>query len=202
MRVEYIQVSTVEHAKAFFGPIARAERQWRSAQYFEPLLKSARAKLGVGEHDRAEAYIFGDEPFPEFDASAHRSHFPVSVKVLHAADLSLGPGEVMDLSAVPTQFPWDTGDSEIYVILNVQRLFLGRHSTLRVNGNVFILNCEEVLANSMRDGYASIEVGASNEVQQRSFLRTKPMDSAGVRQGAAPCLQCTSVVMPQERQTI
>jgi|694.fasta_scaffold39373_4 hypothetical protein len=172
LRSEYVQISTIEEAYEFFGPLSSEQRQWRSARYFDPLLKSARAKLGVGEHDRAEAYIFGCGPYPTLDSSAHRSHFPVSVKVLYATQMTLAPGETLDLTAVPTEFPWDIHDQEPYLLLNVQRLQFGRHSTLRVNGNVFILKCEEALADGLHDGYATIQVGASNAVQQRSFQRT------------------------------
>lgn len=169
--VEYVLIPTVEEAKQFFGPITIEERKWRNEVYFNELLKSPRSKLGIGEHDRAEAYIFGNGNYPVTDANAHQSHFPVSVKVIQIEELFLSCGETLDLTAYPNEFPWDTGDSEIYLQITVKRLVFSNQSKLVVNGNVFILNCEELVANDINDGHATIELGTSNLVQQRSFTR-------------------------------
>lgn len=170
--VYYIRIPTVKAAKQFFGPVSLQERAWRSKMYFDAVLQSARSKLGLGEHDRAEAYIFGNGDFPVSDRTAHQSHFPVSVKVMEINELFLSPNEVIDLSALAEEFPWDTGDSEIYLHLTIQRLILSCQSKLTVNGNVFILNCAEVLANDHNGGQATIELGTSETVQKRSFFRS------------------------------
>ncbi|WPO81408.1 hypothetical protein SD427_11600 [Chryseobacterium sp. JJR-5R] len=175
---EYILIPTVKETKQFFGPITSEERTWRDKMYFDALLKSPRSKLGIGEHDRAEAYIFGNGIFPDVDSDAHKNHFPVSVKVMRIEELFIPPGETVDLTAHPGEFPWDTGDSEIYLHLTVKRLILSRQSRLVVNGNVFILNCEEAVAHDLNGGYAIIELGTSDFIQQLSFPRLRPVDEA------------------------
>jgi len=171
-KIDYVRIPTVEEAKQFFGPVSSDERAWRSKIYFDAVLQSARSKLGIGEHDRAEAYIFGDGSFPERDRVAHQSHFPVSVKAMKINELFLSPNEVIDLTALAEEFPWDTGDSEIYLHLTIERLILSCHSKLIVKGNVFILNCGEVVANDLNGGQAIIELGSSDAVQERSFSRS------------------------------
>jgi len=171
---EYILIPTVEEMRRFCGPVAPKERKWRDKVYFDLLLKSPRSKLGIGEHDRAEAYIFGNAGFPAQDLEAHKSHFPVSVKVMRIRELSLSPGETVDLSAHPDEFPWDTGDAEIYLYLTIERLIFGNRSKLAVNGNVLILNCKEAVADHLDNGYATIELGSSDLIQQRSFSRMHP----------------------------
>jgi len=171
-KVNYVRIPTVEEAKDFFGPISPEERAWRSKMYFDAVLKRPRSKLGLGEHDRAEAYIFGDGSFPEGDKAAHQSHFPVSVKVIEINELFISPFQVMDFTALAEEFPWDTGDSEIYLHLTIKRLVLGCQSKLKVNGNVFILKCGEVFANDRNGGQAIIELGSSDAVQERSFFRS------------------------------
>jgi len=169
--VDYVRIQTVERARQFFGPITLKERDWRSKMYFDAILQSPRSKLGLGEHDRAEAYIFGGGNFPVCDQVAHQSHFPVSVKVMTINELFLSPGELIDLTTLAKEFPWDTGDSEIYLHVTIQKLILSNRSKLTVNGNVFILNCAEVVANNLNGGQAIIELGSSDAVQERSFSR-------------------------------
>ncbi|MDO3628611.1 hypothetical protein [Mucilaginibacter sp. BT774] len=175
--VDYIRIPTVEEAKQFFGPISPEERAWRGKMYFNEMLQTPRSKLGLGEHDRAEAYIFGDGIFPERDKAAHQSHFPVSVKVIAINELFLSPFQVMDLTALAEEFPWDIGDSEIYLHLTIQRLILGCQSKLIVNGNVLILYCAEAVANDLNGGQAIIELGSSDAVQERSFFRPRPVSN-------------------------
>ncbi|AEW00555.1 hypothetical protein A4D02_24810 [Niastella koreensis] len=173
--VSYLRIQTVEEAKHFFGPVAAAERVWRSAVYFDALLNSPRSRLGIGDHDRAEAYIFGNGVFPGKDHAAHRSHFPVSVKVMTIDELFIAPFEVVDLSAHADEFPWNTGGAEIYLHLTINRLVLHAQSKLVVKGNVFILNCLKATGANIGDNHAVIELGASSLVQPSIASRTMPM---------------------------
>ncbi len=166
---EYLCIETAEDARQLFGPVSSAEREWRSKVCFEPLEKSGRARLGIGEHDRAEAYILANGKFPLSDGKAHHTHFPISVKNIHAECLFVGPGEVLDLSVRPEEFPWDTRDAELYLHLSVKQLILSQQSRLVVNGNVFILKCEQLIANDLQGGTAVISLGASDAIQQTSF---------------------------------
>lgn len=169
IEIDYIQILSVESAKLFFGPISQEERVWRNEVYFRDLELSPRSKLGIGEHDRAESYIFGNGLFPNYDFEAHQSHFPISVKVMKINELFLITNEMLDLSVDPSEFPWDIGDSEIYLHLSVKKLILSEGTKLCVNGNVFILNCTELIGNEFSNGFTTIELGTSDKIQQRSF---------------------------------
>ncbi|OQP39949.1 hypothetical protein A4H97_17175 [Niastella yeongjuensis] len=173
--VRYLRIPTVEEARHFFGPVAAAERVWRNAVCFDALLTSPRSRLGIGEHDRAEAYIFGNGVFPEEDRAAHRRHFPVSVKVMTIDELFIAPHEVVDLSAHADEFPWNTDGAEIYLHLTINRLALHAQSKLVVKGNVFILNCLKAIGNIIGDNQAVIELGSSSLVQHSIASRTMPM---------------------------
>jgi len=173
--VAYRRISSVEEAKNFFGPISVKERAWRGDVYFNALLKSARSRLGIGEHDRAEAYIFGNGNYPIRDEQAHLNHFPVSVKVMKVDALFIAPGEVVDLTAYADEFPWPIGEEEIYLHLTINRLVLSAQSKLLVKGNVFILNCLKAIGNNMGEDQAIIELGSSNSVQHSVASRLIPI---------------------------
>jgi len=173
--VRYLRIPTVEEARHFFGPVAAAERAWRNAVCFDALLTSPRSRLGIGDHDRAEAYIFGNGVFPVEDRAAHQSHFPVSVKVMTIDELFIAPHETVDLSAHADEFPWNTGGAEIYLHLTINRLILHAQSKLVVKGNVFILNCIKAIGNKTGENHAVIELGGASLLQRSIASRTMPM---------------------------
>ncbi|MBV8390837.1 MAG: hypothetical protein JO080_13625, partial [Mucilaginibacter sp.] len=150
------------------------ERAWRGDVYFDALLKSPRSRLGIGEHDRAEAYIFGNGSYPDQDKRAHLNHFPVSVKVMTMDELYIAPREVVDLTAYADEFPWPIGEEEIYLHLTINRLILSAQSKIVVKGNVFILNCLKAIGNNISEDQAIIELGSSNSVQHSRVSRLIP----------------------------
>lgn len=161
----YLQIATFQEGRDFFGPIADDERLWRGERCFNALLGSPRSKLGIGEHDRAEAYIFGNGLFPHADAEAHKRHLPVSVKSVTIEELFIGPHQTVDLSAHAGEFPWAMDTSEIYLHVTINKLFLSNQSKLVVKGNVFVLNCKHAIAYNMAGGHATIELGSQPAVQ-------------------------------------
>lgn len=174
LSIEYCRIQTVDEARDFFGPISPEERAWRDEKYFSALANSPRSKLGIGEHDRAESYIFGNGIYPNADVKGHENHFPVSVKVVNIDELYISQYETMDLSAHADEFPWETGESEIYLHLTIKRLILSGGSTLKIQGNVLILNCDEVVSNNTDKNAATIELGGSESLQLRSVSRIQP----------------------------
>jgi len=158
---EYLRIPDVLTAKQFFGPINADEREWRSNNYFIEICDSARSQLGIGEHDRAEAFIFGAGEYPERDNTAHDSHFPISVKVMNFNELELKKDESIDLTAHASEFPWDVGKAEVYLYVRVKRLILGNGSRIEVNGNVFILDCQKAIGTNLEPTQqANIIVGS------------------------------------------
>jgi hypothetical protein len=171
MRVEYVRILTLNDAKQFFGPISHDERVWRQTIYFDDLLRSPRARLGIGQHDRGEAFMFSNGDLPMIDAPGHTNHFPISVKVATIDELFVPEGETVDLSAVKEEFPWVIGEAEVYLKLTVNKLVLGRQSTVSIKGNVLIFTCHNVVGNGIGDHYATLEVGGAEAPQQSMASR-------------------------------
>jgi hypothetical protein len=163
----YLRISSFEEAKVRFSKISERERLWRGEKYYDEVLKSSRARLGIGEHDRAEAYIFGNGAFPEGDKESHERHFPIPVKVMTIDELYLSPFEVLDLSTTAEEFPWDVGHREIYVHLVVNKLILNAGSKLLVKNNVFVMDCLQAIGNNLNGNQAIIELRGTNTVQRR-----------------------------------
>lgn len=178
--VEYLRIPSIEEGKSFFGPVTVEERAWRSDVYFNELLKSPRSRLGIGEHDRAEAYVFGNAGYPQGDNVAHQRHFPISVKVMKADELFIGPDELLELTAYADEFPWEIDDEEIYLHLILNKLILGAGSKLLVKGNVFILNCLKVIGRDVAESQAIIELCSSDSVQHSLASRLTPAKIAEI----------------------
>ncbi|MFC4235966.1 hypothetical protein ACFOY8_12040 [Thalassospira xianhensis] len=144
--IKYVQLQNLLEAKEFFGPLSEAERLWRSQQSFATLIASPRAKLGIGEHDRGEAHIFGGHGYPSGDQVSLDRHFPLNVKIVSVSELAIGDDETCDFSATPEEFPWPVspGD-ELYLKMDVDRLTFGMNSSLSVKGNVFVLDCGTIV---------------------------------------------------------
>lgn len=176
--VEYLKVPSFEAAKALFGFISDDERHWRGEKYFNEVLQSPRSRLGLGEHDRAEAYVFGNGVFPEADRTSHQRHFPIPVKVVRADELFIAANETIDLSAKPADFPWQTGHNEIYVYLVVKKLVLSANSKLVVNGNVFILDCLHAVSNIPCGDQAIIALSGSAVAQHSTRSHQPPKNMA------------------------
>ncbi len=170
---QYLRVPSFQAAKALFGFISDDERNWRGERYFNKVLVSPRSRLGLGEHDRAEAYVFGNGVFPEMDRASHERHFPIPVKVITADTLFIAANETLDLSASPTEFPWSTGHSEIYLHLVINKLILSANSKLVVNGNVLILDCLEAVSN-IPDGKQAVISISGSTAPQHSILSHQP----------------------------
>lgn len=173
--VDFVQVHTVEEARKFFGPIEGKERVWRSVKYFDHLQYSPRSRMGLGEHDRVEAHVFGNAPYPGEDQAAHERHFPLSVKVVDIPVLRLAPGETRNLSATAEEFPWDTGNAEIYLHLNIGKLVFAPGSKIIIRGNVSVLNCTRAIGENLSGDPASIEYGGSDKLQHSITSRRNPL---------------------------
>lgn len=177
--IEYLKVSSFEEAKILFGKISKQERSWRGEKYFNAILKSSRSRLGIGEHDRAESYIFGNGAFPEGDKKSHERHFPIPVKVMTIDELYLSPFEVLDLSTTADEFPWDVGHRETYVYLVVKKLIISPECKLLVKDNVFVMDCLQAMGNHLNGKQAIIELRGTNSKQhgtseiETSMNRTK-----------------------------
>lgn len=144
--VRYLQLQTLDEARVFFGPISKSERDMRWNECFAPLLKSGRARLGVGEHDRGEAYVFGGGPYPFGDEVSLARHLPLYVKHVEIPTLTLERNEVLDLSATSSEFPWPVDHAELYLKLDIGHLVVNSNCCIAVRSNVFIFNCTTLSA--------------------------------------------------------
>lgn len=149
VRTKYLRVNTIQEAKQLFGDISSKERVWRQSVSFDRILNSPRQRLGIGEHDRVESYVFGNGVYPIEDIESHRRHFPISIKVVESDEVYLAPGQVIDFSAKPSEFPWETGNTELYLYLKIKNLIISRQCKIVVSGNVFVFECDHLIGDSL-----------------------------------------------------
>ena len=121
------------------------QRLRRRETFFHPAI-AARRRLGQGLHDRGEAYVFAGGDNPEADERRRNGrHFPLHVKSVTVLEKVVPAGEVWDVSVRAGQ--WGLDDiEELYTLVNVGRLTLERDAELRVQGNVFVVLCQELVA--------------------------------------------------------
>lgn len=178
---DYLQLHDLTEAKNFFGPISKSERIWRSQQSFGPLLASARSKLGIGEHDRGEAYMFGGHDYPHADQKSLERHFPLNVKHIYADILTIHEGQTVDFSASASEFPWDVAPGELYLKITIGKLLIGKNSGLQLRGNVFILDCQNIEA--LPDQCASFHIQLRDDGIPASRIRLTAPVSDNLRNG-------------------
>ncbi len=154
--IRYLKISTIDEAKHVFDTISLSERQWRQSVAFDKILESPRSRLGIGEHDRVESYVFGNGKYPIEDEISHKRYFPVALKTVEIDEVFLPPNEELDLSAKHQEFPWEINTTELYLFLKINRLILSANSKLLVSGNVTVLNCDHVISNLAENEHASI----------------------------------------------
>lgn len=150
--------------------------------------------MGQGIHDRLEAYIFADGTFTEYDIEGMNRHVPIPIMLSCARNITVNPGECMDLTANAAD--WDRGKGDdLFSILNVETLVLEAGAKIRVRGNLFVMLCQNLVNHG-----GSIEILPTDFSYEKSY--TGNMDGRNGQDGkmgcnaeATPKLQIQSTIL-------
>jgi hypothetical protein len=143
--VHHLRIDSLQRARELFGSADAGARRLRSQVFYRGIEK--RQRLPQGMHDRCEEYVFAAGQPGARDLAGLARHLPLHCKVIRQPCLRLAAGEVLDLT-VERRRHWPELDAleELYVFLCVDRLILGVGACLIVQGNVFGMQCGDLVA--------------------------------------------------------
>ncbi|MBF0626091.1 MAG: collagen-like protein [Magnetococcales bacterium] len=137
--VHYVTIPTMEETRRLLGPTAADLRRERSRVFYQGI--ASRQRLPQGMHDRGEEFFFAAGRIHARDSAGQAKHFPIHVKVIRLGRHQLAAGEVWDLSVRHHQWPGLDHMEELYVLVHVDHLLLGREARVVVQGNVLAFTC-------------------------------------------------------------
>jgi len=140
----YFTLPTFE-AGRILSHATEEQRRKRQLSFFHPAI-AVRSRLGQGMHDRGEAMTFAAGEIPEADIlQGSTRHLPIHVKSVSVLSKTVRGGEMWDLSVRGEVWGLDHME-ELYSTVNVGRLVLEPGAAVIVQGNVFTLLCQELIA--------------------------------------------------------
>jgi hypothetical protein len=140
----YFTLPTFE-AGRILSHATEEQRRKRQLNFFHPAI-AVRSRLGQGMHDRGEAMTFAAGEIPKADIlQGSTRHLPIHVKSVSVLSKTVGAGEMWDVSVRGEVWGLDHME-ELYSTLNVGRLILEPGASVVVQGNVFTLLCQELIA--------------------------------------------------------
>lgn len=149
----YFTIDNVEDGRKILSMATSEQRKKRQETFFSPSIL-LRCNLGLGFHDRAEAYFFADGDIPEKDKEVVDRYFPLHARSMSIPERVIRRGEIWDVTATGERWGIKR-EREVYNILNIGRLKIEVGGKLQVRGNVFSLLCQELIVES--DGSQSNE---------------------------------------------
>ncbi|HBF35139.1 TPA: hypothetical protein DDW35_11320, partial [Candidatus Sumerlaeota bacterium] len=140
----YIEIPTLEEARDLLSRATPEERVVRQQTFFHPAI-AMRHRLGQGLHDRGEAMVFANGTLDPADKHSQSNHLPMHVKAISVAQKTIHSGETWDVSVRGDIWGFDEME-ELYAMVNVGTLILENGASIAIQGNVFSLVCQEVIA--------------------------------------------------------
>ncbi|QPF82757.1 hypothetical protein IC762_23820 [Bradyrhizobium genosp. L] len=147
----FVEIPTLPDMRRLLGPADAAMRRARSQAFYGGAHDRARARLGLGMHDRGEEYVFADGQIHARDFLGQARHLPAHVKAVRLPSMRIESGQTWDLSVRHTAWKDVGAREELYVYVHVDRLTVAPGARIEIHGNVFILVCDEIV---LHDGEA------------------------------------------------
>ena len=144
-----LEVPSLAAGRQLLGPTADADRAARGRRFWQNPQMQHRMHLRLGMHDRGEAHLIADAALDPRDAAGHRRHLPLHVKLIRRRMLRLAAGEALDVTASHRSWPGLHPREELYVLLQINQLVAGAGASISVRGNVFIVNCGQLVLEGM-----------------------------------------------------
>jgi len=145
----YLTMHSLAEALALVSNATPEQKAKRLESFFNPVLQ-ARAKLGQGIHDRAEAMVFAGAKETAEDYHWLKSFFPLYAKSVSLLHKTVRSGEVWDLSARAGY--WGVSDTQdVSCIVNIGTLVLEKNASVVIQGNILSLLCGQIICDEPDD---------------------------------------------------
>lgn len=147
--ISFMHLDTPQIARAFLGPSTPAERVKRSSVFYQLHDYQVRYRLPIGMHDRMEEYMLAEGHIHEPDHHGHKRNFPLHFKSVRLKELTLSPGESLDLSCYSSDWPEMHFREETYLRISIDRLIVSPQSSLCWFGNIAAVHIGELIGNGL-----------------------------------------------------
>ncbi len=139
------EIPTFQQARELLGPSNYEIRNQKSKYYFDILPSKARNRLRLSKHDQAEEYMFANGAIENIDPAGAKRHLPLHVKVIKYKTFKIDRGTVLDVTSSVDYWPGLDAKEELYTYVYIEKLIVEAEAKLIVHGNVFVLNCDEIV---------------------------------------------------------